>query len=111
MHRSTRCIARVLQSRLKPTARCPYCQALIGFASAQKADTQLIVTQGNELKVVIPQDNQRLVEYEALDFAHFFVQPMDGPSRNINTRLAIDWCKRHPLWRLSIQTHKHLGIP
>jgi 7-carboxy-7-deazaguanine synthase len=75
-----------------------------------KADAQLVVTQGNELKVVIPQDNQQLVEYEALDFEHFFVQPMDGPSRDIHTRLAIDWCKRHPLWRLSIQTHKYLGI-
>ncbi|CCD29825.1 conserved hypothetical protein [Candidatus Glomeribacter gigasporarum BEG34] len=89
----------------------PVLSSIDWICVSPKADTQLIVTQGNELKVVIPQDNQRLAEYEALDFAHFFVQPMDGPSRNINTRLAIDWCKRHPLWRLSIQTHKHLGIP
>lgn len=76
-----------------------------------KADAELVVTQGNELKVVIPQYKQRLVDYEKLDFEHFFVQPMDGPLRDANTRLAIDWCKRHPLWRLSIQTHKCLNIP
>jgi 7-carboxy-7-deazaguanine synthase len=69
------------------------------------------VTKGNELKVVVPQDNQRLAEYAQLDFDYFLVQPMDGPSRDINTKLAIDWCKRHPKWRLSMQTHKYLNIP
>ena len=50
--------------------------------------------------------------YDAqLDFDYFLVQPMDGPSRDINTKLAIDWCKRHPKWRLSMQTHKYLNIP
>lgn len=76
-----------------------------------KADAPLVVTKGNELKVVVPQDNQRLSEYAELDFEHFLVQPMDGPSRELNTRLAIDWCKRHPRWRLSMQTHKYLNIP
>jgi 7-carboxy-7-deazaguanine synthase len=75
-----------------------------------KADAPLVVTKGDELKVVIPQDRQRLSEYTALDFTHFMVQPMDGPSRDINTRLAIDWCQRHPQWRLSMQTHKYLNI-
>jgi organic radical activating enzyme len=60
-----------------------------------KADAPLVVTKGNELKVIVPQENQ----------------PMDGASRDINTRLAIDWCKRHPQWRLSMQTHKYLNIP
>ncbi|CAH2892300.1 MAG: 7-carboxy-7-deazaguanine synthase (EC [uncultured Paraburkholderia sp.] len=76
-----------------------------------KADAPLVVTKGNELKVVIPKDNQRLSDYAKLDFEYFLVQPMDGPSRDINTRLAIDWCKRHPQWRLSMQTHKYLNIP
>jgi 7-carboxy-7-deazaguanine synthase (Cx14CxxC type) len=76
-----------------------------------KADAELVVTQGNELKVVIPQDHQRLADYAKLDFDYFLVQPMDGPSRDLNTRLAIDWCKRHPQWRLSMQTHKYLNIP
>lgn len=76
-----------------------------------KADAELVVRRGDELKVVIPQENQRLSDYEALDFTYFMVQPMDNASRMLNTRLAIDWCKRHPRWRLSTQTHKYLNIP
>jgi 7-carboxy-7-deazaguanine synthase (Cx14CxxC type) len=76
-----------------------------------KADAELVVRRGDELKVVVPQDNQRLSDYEELDFTYFMVQPMDNASRMLNTRLAIDWCKRHPRWRLSTQTHKYLNIP
>jgi len=76
-----------------------------------KADAELVVTRGDELKVVVPQANQQLSDYERLDFTYFMVQPMDNASRDINTRLAIDWCKRHPRWRLSMQTHKYLNIP
>jgi 7-carboxy-7-deazaguanine synthase (Cx14CxxC type) len=76
-----------------------------------KADAELVVERGDELKVVIPQDNQRLSDYERLDFTYFMVQPMDNASRTLNTRLAVDWCKRHPRWRLSTQTHKYLNIP
>lgn len=76
-----------------------------------KADAPLIVTRGDELKVVVPQDHQRLAEYETLDFSHFYLQPMDGPLRDINTKLAIDYCKAHPRWSLSMQTHKYLNIP
>ena len=76
-----------------------------------KAGAPLVVTKGNELKVVVPQDNQPLADYAKLDFQYFLVQPMDGPSRDINTKLAIEWCKRHPQWRLSMQTHKYLNIP
>lgn len=76
-----------------------------------KMGAQLIVQKGNELKVVIPQDDQSLATYEALDFDHFFVQPMDGPVVEQNTRLAIDICKRNPKWKLSLQTHKLLQIP
>jgi 7-carboxy-7-deazaguanine synthase (Cx14CxxC type) len=89
----------------------PVLESIDWVCVSPKADAPLVVTKGNELKVVIPQDNQRLAEYAALDFDHFLVQPMDGPSRDINTRLAIDWCKRHPKWRLSMQTHKYLNIP
>ena len=76
-----------------------------------KMGAPLVVTRGNELKVVMPQADQPFDTYQQLDFEHFLVQPMDGPSRDINTRLAIDWCKRHPRWRLSMQTHKYLMIP
>ncbi len=76
-----------------------------------KMGAQLVVCKGSELKVVIPQLAQSLATYEALDFEHFFVQPMDGLLAKQNTKLAIDVCKRNPKWKLSIQTHKLLQIP
>ncbi len=89
----------------------PVLESIDWVCVSPKADAPLVVTKGNELKVVVPQERQRLAEYAALDFEYFLVQPMDGPSRDLNTRLAIDWCKRHPRWRLSMQTHKYLNIP
>ncbi|HZV64665.1 MAG TPA: 7-carboxy-7-deazaguanine synthase [Telluria sp.] len=76
-----------------------------------KMGATLVVEKGNEIKVVIPQAAQELGAYEQLDFEHFFVQPMDGPLAEFNTRLAIDTCKRNPKWKLSLQTHKLLQIP
>ena len=76
-----------------------------------KMGSKLVVGKGNELKVVIPQANQDLGAYEHLDFENFFVQPMDGPLAEFNTRLAIETCKRNPKWKLSLQTHKLLQIP
>ena len=76
-----------------------------------KIGSTLVVDKGNEIKVVIPQAGQDLVAYEQLGFDHFFVQPMDGPLAEFNTRLAIDTCKQHPRWKLSLQTHKLLQIP
>ena len=76
-----------------------------------KMGSFLQVERGDEIKVVIPQAGQNLADYAALDFAHFFVQPMDGPDLAANTRLAIDTCLRQPQWKLSLQTHKLLQIP
>jgi len=76
-----------------------------------KMGSELVVKKGSEIKVVIPQDKQSLAAYENLDFDHFFVQPMDGPLAEQNTRMAIDVCKRNPKWKLSLQTHKLLQIP
>jgi 7-carboxy-7-deazaguanine synthase len=76
-----------------------------------KVGAELRVTKGNEIKVVIPQLGQKLEQYETMDFEHFFVQPMDGPVLDKNTKLAIDVCKRNPKWKLSLQTHKLLQIP
>jgi 7-carboxy-7-deazaguanine synthase (Cx14CxxC type) len=76
-----------------------------------KFGSELVVKAGNELKVVIPQAGQRLEQFELLAFDHFYVQPMDGPSLEANTRLAIDTCKKRPKWKLSLQTHKLLQIP
>ncbi|MDB5795651.1 MAG: queE [Noviherbaspirillum sp.] len=76
-----------------------------------KTGADLRVRKGNELKVVVPQNGQILKDYESFDFEHFYVQPMDGPALEYNTRLAIDICKSNPKWKLSIQTHKLLRIP
>jgi 7-carboxy-7-deazaguanine synthase len=76
-----------------------------------KTGSELCVRKGNELKVVIPQLGQSLAEYESLEFEHFYVQPMDGPAAEENTRFAIELCKKNPKWKLSLQTHKLLQIP
>lgn len=76
-----------------------------------KAGAQLILQSGDELKVVFPQDGIDPASLEGLDFQHFFLQPMDGPKRDANTRAAVDYCLAHPVWRLSLQTHKYLGVP
>lgn len=76
-----------------------------------KMGAELVVRRGNELKLVIPQANQNVADYESLDFEHFYLQPMDGPDVERNTRLAIDMCRNNPKWKLSLQTHKLLQIP
>ena len=76
-----------------------------------KAGAPLVLTSGNELKLVYPQPGAPPEDFAGLDFDHFFLQPMDGPERDRNTRSAIDYCLTHPGWRLSLQTHKYLGLP
>ena len=66
---------------------------------------------GDELKLVFPQAGAEPERFESLDFRHFFLQPMDGPDREANTAAALRYCLAHPRWRLSLQTHKLLGIP
>jgi 7-carboxy-7-deazaguanine synthase len=75
-----------------------------------KAGTQLRVRAGQELKLVYPQPGAPPEAYEGLPFERFSLQPMDGPERAGNTARAIDYCLAHPQWRLSLQTHKTLGI-
>jgi len=75
-----------------------------------KAGAPLVQTRGNELKLVFPQAGLDPTALESLDFEQFFLQPMDGPRLAENTRAALEYCLAHPSWRLSIQTHKLLGI-
>lgn len=75
-----------------------------------KAKTTLKVTRGDEMKVVIPQQGLDPCDFEKLPFRYFSVQPMDGPERDKNLGLATEFCLSHPKWRLSLQTHKILGI-
>lgn len=76
-----------------------------------KANAELVLKAGDELKLVFPQPGAEPDRYEALDFRWFFLQPMDGPERERNTQLAIRYCLEHPRWRLSLQTHKLLNLP
>jgi 7-carboxy-7-deazaguanine synthase (Cx14CxxC type) len=76
-----------------------------------KAGTELALMSGDELKLVYPQPGAEPARYEHLDFSHFLLQPMDGPDVVANTHAAIEHCLAHPRWRLSVQTHKYLGIP
>ncbi|HEY5048563.1 MAG TPA: 7-carboxy-7-deazaguanine synthase [Rhizomicrobium sp.] len=75
-----------------------------------KADAGLVLDRGDELKLVYPQDGAPPERYAGLAFEHFFLQPMDGPARDDNTRAATAYCLDNPQWRLSLQTHKLIGI-
>ncbi|GAB25115.1 hypothetical protein GOPIP_077_00410 [Gordonia polyisoprenivorans NBRC 16320 = JCM 10675] len=75
-----------------------------------KGGTDLAITSGNELKLVFPQDGVDPARFESLGFDRLWLQPMDGPDVEQNTALAVRYCLENPQWRLSIQTHKHIGI-
>jgi 7-carboxy-7-deazaguanine synthase (Cx14CxxC type) len=75
-----------------------------------KADAPVVQTRGQELKLVYPQPGVDPARFEHLNFERFLLQPMDGPDRAAATEAAIDYCLSHPRWRLSVQTHKYLGI-
>lgn len=75
-----------------------------------KASTTLAITQGDELKLVYPQADAMPERFANLQFSHYFLQPMDGPSLAETTRATIQYCLEHPQWRLSVQMHKMAGI-
>ena len=75
-----------------------------------KAGTTLVLRGGDELKLIFPQPGAEPERFAGLPFAYFYLQPMDGPAAAENTRLAVEYCLAHPQWRLSLQTHKLLGI-
>jgi 7-carboxy-7-deazaguanine synthase len=75
-----------------------------------KAGSDLVLRRGHELKLVYPQAGSKPEDFEGLAFERFSLQPMDGPDVSENTAAAVDYCLRHPKWRLSVQTHKTLGI-
>jgi 7-carboxy-7-deazaguanine synthase (Cx14CxxC type) len=75
-----------------------------------KSRAPFVLSHGSELKLVFPQPDLDPARFETLDFENFFLQPMDGPNVVENTKSAIDYCLNHPQWRLSVQTHKLLGM-
>jgi 7-carboxy-7-deazaguanine synthase len=76
-----------------------------------KGTTELVVRSGNELKLVFPQAAAPPERFEAFPFDRYYLQPMDGAARVENTERALRYCLEHPQWRLSLQTHKYVGIP
>jgi 7-carboxy-7-deazaguanine synthase (Cx14CxxC type) len=76
-----------------------------------KANTEIVLTKGNELKLVYPQVDAPPEKYQDLEYDHFFLQPMDSPEWDRNTALTLQYCLQHPQWNLSLQTHKYLNIP
>jgi 7-carboxy-7-deazaguanine synthase len=85
-------------------------QAELWITVSPKAGAPLVLDRGSELKLVFPQPGAEPERFAGLPFSHFFLQPMDGPERARNTRLATEYCLAHPQWRLSLQTHKIIGI-
>lgn len=88
----------------------PALEGIDWICVSPKADAKLVLMEGHEIKLVFPQEGSSPQLYENMAFRNFYLQPMDGPEREKNTRLAIEYCKAHPRWRLSIQIHKIIGI-
>ena len=86
-------------------------QGLNWVCVSPKAGAEFKQRSGDEIKLVFPQAGVDPEDFELLAFRHFFLQPMDGPDRAVNTELAVRYCMAHPQWRLSLQTHKIVGIP
>ena len=102
--------ARGFSLALETNGTLPVPPSVDWICVSPKADAALAQTSGQELKLVYPQPGVDPARFEALAFERFLLQPMDGPQREANTRAAIAYCLAHPRWRLSVQTHKYLGI-
>jgi 7-carboxy-7-deazaguanine synthase (Cx14CxxC type) len=103
--------ARGFTIAIETNGTLPVPRAIDWICVSPKAGTELKQRSGDELKLVYPQDGLDPADLEALNFAHRFLQPMDGAEAARNTALSVAYCKAHPGWRLSLQTHKLLGIP
>jgi len=86
-------------------------QTIDWICVSPKAGARLVIDRGDELKLVFPQPGASPEQFEGLEFRHFFLQPMDNALRQLNTRAAVQYCLKHPQWRLSMQAHKYLDIP
>ncbi|MDX2309427.1 MAG: 7-carboxy-7-deazaguanine synthase [Hyphomicrobium sp.] len=103
--------ARGFSIAIETNGTLPVPEAIDWICVSPKSGNAIVQTEGDELKLVYPQDGLDPESLLSLDFEHRFLQPMDGPDRETNTAAAIRYCMAHPPWRLSVQTHKILGIP
>lgn len=101
---------RGFQVAIESNGTRPAPRTLDWICISPKAGAPLVQTSGDELKLVFPQKDAPPERFAALDFTHFFLQPMDGPAIAANTQAAVAYCLAHPRWRLSMQTHKLLGL-
>ncbi len=102
--------ARGFEVAVETNGTQPIPRGLDWVCVSPKADAALVVTGGDELKLVYPQAKALPERFLGLDFQHWLLQPLDGPDREQTTRAAIAYCLAHPQWRLSVQTHKVTGI-
>ncbi len=102
--------ARGFEVAVETNGTQPLPRGLDWVCVSPKADAPLVVAGGDELKLVYPQPLARPERFEGLDFRHWLLQPMDGPAVAEATRAAIAYCLAHPRWRLSVQTHKVVGV-
>ena len=103
--------ARGFETAVETNGTCEIPQGLDWVCVSPKAGAPLRVRCGDELKLIYPQDGLDPNELTGLGFKHFWLQPMDGPDRVANTAAAVNYCLSHPQWRVSLQTHKLMGIP
>jgi len=100
-----------LEVAIETNGTCAVPRGVDWVCVSPKAGSDLIVHEGNELKLVYPQIGPKPDTFNSLKFDFFYLQPMDGPELEINTRKVVKYCLANPHWRLSQQTHKVLGIP
>ena len=103
--------ARGFEIALETNGTLPAPSGVDWICVSPKADAPVVQTSGQELKLVYPQPGVDPARFEGLGFERFWLQPMDGPDREANTQAALAYCLTHPRWRLSVQTHKYIGVP
>jgi 7-carboxy-7-deazaguanine synthase (Cx14CxxC type) len=101
---------RAFQIAIETNGTLPVPRTIDWICVSPKADAELQVRAGNELKLVFPQNGVDPARYEHLPFEHFYLQPLDSEQREANTRAALDYCLANTRWRLSLQMHKMLGV-
>jgi len=105
------CHARGFEVAIETNGTRPLPVGVDWVCVSPKPGPPLVITQGDELKLVYPQAAVTPENVEQLKFSYFYLQPLDGPNRQRNTEACIHYCQQHPQWRLSLQTHKLVGIP
>ena len=106
----TACHKHHITIAIETNGTLPLPEGIDWICVSPKADTQLVITKGNELKLVYPQVENRPSEYEKFDFQHFYLQPLDDHAQSAHISKTVEYCLKHPKWKLSLQAHKFIGI-